>query len=186
MREHVLTHFEQHFGKTRELLLSREGIDVWAWPDPDDPSSVILATVGMSGRDPHVPADTLRTGPAPRTELMMVALREDARAVAMLLRDVADYPAARRTFVHWWHTLPAGRPLKPGSPLSSLLLTFPEFGGADFATFQADAKRVDVLWAVPISEPERALFAARGVDALEDALEEHAAPVADLMRPSVV
>jgi hypothetical protein len=186
VRASVKKHFQRHLGVGARKVIAGGGVDVVMWPDPDDPDTVVLATVGMAARAQHLPKEASCPSAKPRTESVMYSRKDSVRDAAALLEDLAEYPAREQTFLHWWHALPLGRAIALGSGLSSVFLSFPDFMSSEFATFTAERKRVDILWVIPISEAERKVFDARGANKLEELLESKEVPLADFARASTV
>lgn len=170
----VHQHLATHLGGPGQRVLSRDGVHVYRWAVPDDPDVEMLATVGAS-------SSSERRG----IELALYSRADDVPPLAELLADLSAYPSREGTFLHWFHALPLGRPIVPNSGLTALYLAFPPVLGADFATLRLPGARVDIVWVIPITAAERDVFASRGADALEEALEEAAVDLADLRRASV-
>jgi len=168
----TLRHFETTLG-TGELVSSRAGVEICKWPDSSFGEGFVLATVGMAEKPL-----------ARRIELLMLCARHDVEALAQVLLDLADYSESAKPSLHWFHVLPIGRAVVPDSALVHLLLTFPPYD-SEFVTFENGGHRIDVLWVIPISEGERAIFDSKGVDALQNRLEERNVDVSDLFRSSV-
>jgi hypothetical protein len=158
-------------------------VSVFEWADPDEPDEVLLSTVGMSEVQHTVAPGMSSLVDDPRTELLMVARREDVAQLADLLIDLALYPRTHGTFLHWFHDLALGVPVRPASLLSCVFFSLPPVDGTDFSTFQVGGRRIDILWAIPISEAERRLKRERGTEALEDLIES--VDLSDLSRASV-
>ena len=166
-------HYDQHLGEPLETVAIARGVRVLAYRAPY-PEDLVLVTDGL--RDLPAP-------PAQQAiELLMLAPATQASTCAATLVDLAHYPWERDAPLHWFHVLPLGMGIVPGSPLTSVLLTMPWLGTADFFSRLGD-RRVDVVQVIPITEVERALFVARGLEALEGALEE--VDLTDLGRASV-
>lgn len=111
----------------------------------------------------------------------MLSSSAHSSACAVTLCDLAHYPSESNAALHWFHVLPLGVAIVPGSRLTSLLLTMPWIGKADFFSCKAEP-RIDIVQAIPITEAERSLFQTEGVDALEEALEDTGADLTDLYR----
>jgi hypothetical protein len=83
----------------------------------------------------------------------------DGAAAAAMLCDLAHHAREQDADLHWFRTVPLGKGVAPGSPLTSLLLTMHWFGESRFFTAKIDGERVDVFHVVPITEEERQLGA---------------------------
>jgi hypothetical protein len=185
MKQQILQHLESILGTGSQLIAASGDVEVRAWSGPGESDPRTLATVGMALKSQTVPKGKSCPSRGPRTELIMSAGSHDAPALAELLLTLAGYPKQAGSFLHWWHTLPLGRPIVPRSALTHVYLTFP-FLKSEEATFHAGKVRVDLVWVVPITDGEFALFEAKGPDALEERMEEAEVVIADLMRPSAV
>ncbi len=181
----LLDHYGQYLPSPRRLVAGGDDVRVFAWPDLDTPGSAILTTVGMSSLPQIVPTGQSCLSPEPRTELfMLISAQGLIPSLAQVLHDLAGYPRQHSTFLHWFHALPLGQPLLPGSPLSAFYFTIPPVS-APFATLSTSASRIDILWAVPISEAERLHFASHGPDSLEELFEGANLDLSDPFRPCV-
>ena len=174
----VLQHYESHLGALVDVAALHRGVRVLKFKSPFDDQELALATDGV--RDADAP-------PGQRAiEFVMLCRPTDAADVAPVLCQLAHYPREHGTTLHWFHVLPLGLGVVPGSSLTSLLLTMPWFGRSEFTTASDGDKRVDVVHVIPITEQEHELFRSSGTDALEQALEDADADLTDFRRPSVV
>jgi hypothetical protein len=168
-------HFQAHLGKRLRTIRARRGVRVLVFPSPvaDD---VVLATDGA------------RAVPGPRSqrpiELVMACRPGDVEACARLLCDLAHYPGQAGAALGGFHALPLGRSIVPRSRLTSLLLTLPWFGKAEFSSARVERRRVTVLQVIPITAAEHDLFQASGAEALEERLEDRGCDLANLRRRS--
>lgn len=180
MKQEILRHFQCFLGDNH-LVLNRDTIDVYRWPHPTNEKVVVLTTVGMATKQQVIPHGRSCVSPRPRTEIMMLSRLDDVSLLSQLMIDVSAYPKKAHSFVHWWHVIPLGHSIVPDSRLCNLFFTFPPFE-SQFATLTTEEERVDILWAIAISEDERALFETRGSDVLEQTFEEGNVYVTDLFR----
>ncbi len=181
----ILAHYGRHLPSPRRLVAGSDDLRVFAWPDLDTPGSTILTTVGMSSQPQVVPSGQSCLSPEPRTELfMLVSAQGSIPSLAQALHDLAGYPRHNSTFLHWFHALPLGQPLLPGSPLSAFYFTVPPVSAA-FSTLSTFTSRIDILWAIPISEAERLHFVSHGPDSLEELFEAADLDLSDPFRPCV-
>ena len=183
MKLDILGHFQFFLGDG-QLFSTEQNIDIYKWCPTKDENDVILATVGMAESVQFVPESRSCISSSPRTEIIARCKSRDAKLIARLLLDLANYPNKTKSFIHWWHVLHLGGAIAPDSELSSILFTFPFFD-EKFATFEIDGRRIDVVWAIPISDGELAFFESEGADALEQCMEENNTVVADLFRSTI-
>ncbi len=180
----VIDQLKVKFGQEFHLVTQDGGVQVYHWPDLQCQNKGLLCTAGMSNR---VQAAEQAHSPSvePRTELICFCLLSDAGVLAHLLIDLARYPFEHDTCLHWWHSLSLGFPIVPNSHLSAILFTFPPFN-AETNTFIINDYRVDLLWAIPITQAELRFCHDHGAQALEDLLLSSGANLADLNRNSIV
>lgn len=183
MKLNILRHFQSFFG-VNQLVLSRGGVDVYRWAHPSNKGDVVLTTVGMAKELQLIPDGKNCISSAPRTEVMMFCNPINIGSVAPLLIDIADYPKKAKSFIHWWHVLPLGGSIVPNSQLCNVFFTFPPFDGK-FATLESNDSRIDILWAIPISDGERTIFESKGTEVLEQQMEERDVVVSDFLRLSI-
>lgn len=173
----VLQHFERHLGARQGIAALHRGIRVLTFRSPFGDGEVVVATDGARSID--AAAKRAR-------EFVMLCRPEYAEAVAVVLCDLAHYAREHETSLGWFHVLPLGTGIVHGSSLTSLFLTMPWFGTAEFFTAHVDDKSVDVLHAIPTTEHERELFKSSGTDALEQALQDADVDLTDFQRDSAV
>jgi hypothetical protein len=184
-------HYEQFFGPiTQPIMHATDGqdphVDVYQFEPAADRPYWVLITGGMSDRRQCVPPE-FTDHVARRTEILLHAA-EPKPWMFHVLKGVAEMPFEERTFLHWWHTVPNGRPMTAEpSELTNFLFLPPYYEGADFDTFQLDGERVDFLWLVPITDGELSYKLTHGAEALEMLFEEaRLSPVIDEQRLSLV
>jgi len=119
---------------------------------------------------------------SPRLEFLMFS-EHDAPRLTELVTMIAyyhrDYGLGRG------HTLGLGEPWLPGSTCNSLLISTPYPLGPELELFEWDGGHVHFLWALPITEAERALKVSEGLEALEARFDSAAIEYWDPTRPSV-
>jgi hypothetical protein len=74
----------------------------------------------------------------------------------------------------------------PTSPLDALLISVPYLWGPLLQHCQLKGRHIQVLWALPIYERERAFARAHGVDELEERFENQSLDYLDPFRQPVV
>lgn len=84
------------------------------------------------------------------------------------------------------HTLPIGEAWLPGSRCEHLLVSLPYAFGPELQTCHVGDRHVEFLWLLPITEAERALKVASGVEALESRFDEVGLKYWQVDRSSVV
>lgn len=184
VKTEVLAHLTRVFGQPSQVVKAKGGVEVWMWLDPEDTQSGWLCTVGMSQKEQTVPSGQGCLSKEPRTELFCYCQPDHAEVLANILLDLARYPFEKKTFLFWWQTVSLGRALLPGSSVRGIFLSMPPFD-LNEVTFSIQGRRIDLVWVVPVTQSEMDLFASRGAEALERALEDAEADVADLFRQAV-
>jgi hypothetical protein len=163
--------------KQPQLVLNDDPVEVWEGLVGDQPT---LATVGSS-----VLTSVASKAQSVGVEFMMWSDRQHDNSLARVLVDVARYGSTAAQRLKWWQTLPLGRSIVTSSPLTHLFLTTPPLPGEQW-TLAEEAWRIDLVWVVPISAAEAALFRTKGADALDEALSRGDLDPTDLRRASVI
>jgi hypothetical protein len=141
------------------------GIEILKWDADANPEGVALyATVGASDW-PLADRD-----PDHRVEFF-VGLLPPQDAIASALAALGLYPAREGVALDHGHTVPAGKPLWPGSQMESFFVVRPR---PDFlpALELQGALHVEFLQAIPVFEPELAFKRKHGAEALLGRWEE--------------
>ncbi len=119
------------------------------------------------------------------TEFMLLSPTENPLHVE-LLAMVANLHADPRYRLCIGDTLKIGRPRLEGSASDHLLVSLPYPYGPEFEHCQVDDRHIQILWLVPITAAEAALVDDRGLEVLEQLLEDRRVNVVDPLRPSIV
>ena|SRR5687768_958332 len=101
------------------------------------------------------------------------------------LAMVAHFHADPRYAVYPGKVLNIGRPWLPGSTCTHLLVSRPFPFGPDFERCVDANLQLRLLWLMPITTSEAEFARTNGVDALEDAFEQHAVDTLDPTRVSI-
>jgi hypothetical protein len=183
-------HYKRFFGPIDSVNHSTDAkpihVDIYQFAPSDDRDYWVLVTGGMS--DLRMP---LPTDPPPYvtgySEILMY-VREPQGWMMSVMKGLAEMPFDDDTFVHWFHTVPNGKPMTAEpSELTSFLFLPPYFEEREVGEFDAGGNKVQLLMLVPITERERQYAIEHGVEALEDRLTEaKVEPVVDEKRASVV
>jgi hypothetical protein len=96
------------------------------------------------------------------TELLFYAKKAEQWLEDFLVK-LAAYPFEEHTFFAPGQTLPLAGPIVPKSQLTSLVLLEPllEHNGFKVIT-EVPGKRIEIIWALPITESERQLIISQG------------------------
>jgi hypothetical protein len=174
LHDELTARYDALFGTSASWSDDRDGIRVQRYrPRKNvmlEPTSDVFVTAGMSARSMNVP----RVDVPSRTELLVVAPPEwtkvyetgdDEFFVVDTLRTTARYPFERNTFLGANHTVPAGRPLAPQTPMCGWVLTTPLIleRPAPIATSHGD---VTLLLMTPLHAAELAFAQSSGTAAL--------------------
>jgi hypothetical protein len=184
-------HYEKFLGPITQPLMhssdqKQPHIDIYQFEPTADRPYWVLITGGMSDLRQHIPSK-FAGKVAPRAEILLHAA-EPKPWMFNVLKGLAEMPFDDETFLHWWHTVPNGKPMTAEpSELTNFLFLPPYYEGADFVTLHLDGDRVDFLWMVPITDGELSYKLKYGVEALETLFEEaHMSLVIDEKRSSLV
>jgi hypothetical protein len=145
-----------------------------------------LVTGGMSDMRQIEPVD-----PSENTSLrceILMYVTEPQQWMFSVLKDLAEMPFEESTYLHWWHTVPNGKPMttRP-SLLTSFFFLPPYFEQNGFDSLMLEGDPVDFLWMIPITEKEREYAINNGSLQLEKKIEEfNLSPVVDEARKSII
>lgn len=163
-------HYERFFGPLDQRIFHSVDdkpvhIDVYQFAPTKHRPYWTLVTGGMSNeRQGFRDDEGVRSA---RTEIIMY-VREPQGWMFHDLKVLAEFPFVEDTFLHWWHTVPIGRPIdRKKSQLSAYFFLPPYFENPAFSELEIDGDKVDFLWMQPISEAERAFAQAKGSEELE-------------------
>lgn len=184
-------HYKRHLGKLDQPVMHSTDdnavhVDIYQFAPTRRRDYWTLVTGGMSDQPQQIPAK-FRRALASRTELMMY-VRKPAAWMFSVLKGLAAYPFESDSYVHWYHTIPNGKPMtaKP-SLLSSWLIIPPIFEKQTFDALKLGRNRVNFLWVIPITEAERAFATQHGSEALQQVMASRSFnPVVNERRKSLV
>ena len=117
----------------------------------------------------------------------MAVSRADDPVMLLRLGMIAHYqagPESNRLGVG--HLLPIGEGWVEGSPLDAILFSVPYLWGPRLEHCLLRSRHVQVIWAIPIYDAERAFAREHGADALEQRFEATGFDYLDPFRPSVL
>lgn len=185
-------HYKRFFGPLDQPLQHSTNnkpfhIDIYQFAPFDDREHWTLITGGMSDARMPIPDDAPQhiTG---YSEIFMYG-REPQPWMFDVLKGLAEMPFVDDTYLHWFHTIPNGKPMtaKP-SLLTSFLLLPPYFEEQAFGqSFLVGGNQVQPLMLIPITEAERQFAMENGVEALEERFESGGFdPIIDESRASFV
>jgi hypothetical protein len=181
-------HYERFFGPMEDAVMDSTDfktphIDIYQFSPRGDREFWTLVTGGMSDlRQPRIPE-----GMHPRAELFLYASQPEPWMFDVL-KGLAEMPFDDDTYIHWWHTVPNGKPMtaKP-SLLTNFFFLPPKMEEPAFNTLAIDGDPVDMLWMVPITDSERTFKVAHDGYALEDLFDEQQlSPIINESRSSLV
>jgi hypothetical protein len=146
-------------------------IDIYQFDARQDHDWWTLVTGGMSDNTQFVP-DGYPEYVSKRLEILMY-VEEPKPWMFDVLKGLAEMPLEEKTFLHWWHTVPNGKPMTAEpSLLTNFFFLPPYFEEPKFDSLHLDGEKVDFLWMIPITEAEREYAIQNGGQALEELFEE--------------
>lgn len=146
-------------------------VDVYQFAPTEERPFWTLITGGMSDIQQIAPEDC-EEHQAARAEILMYVPAPQGW-MFNVLKGLAEMPFDDKTHLHWWHTVPNGRPMTANpSLLTSYFFMPPYVEDEEFGSLQLDGDAVDFLWMVPITEAEREFAVTHGSQALEDRMRE--------------
>lgn len=184
-------HYERFLGPINKPVfhstdLKFPHIDIYQFEPHGDRNYWTLITGGMSDAKQNFP-DGKPKYIADRAEILMY-VREPQGWMFNVLKGLAEMPFDDNTFLHWWHTVPNGKPMtaKP-SLLTNFFFLPPYFEQEDFNTMHIDGDRVDFLWLIPITDSELQYKREHGGQALEDLMSKiEMSPIVNEDRQSII
>ncbi|MCG6155072.1 suppressor of fused domain protein [Rubinisphaera margarita] len=161
-------------------------IDIYQFEPTEERPYWTLITGGMSDQRQIQPEDCAEHM-SPRSEIMMY-VTEPKPWMFDVLKGLAEMPFDHDTFLHWWHTVPNGKPMTAEpSELTSYFFVPPYFEAVEFGDLKIEDDLVDVLLLIPITDSERAYARQHGSQAFEKLIEKvDLSPVVDESRTSIV
>jgi len=159
-------------------------IDIYQFAPSPERLFWTLATSGMSFEPQFVPDDSELSG---RTELIMYV--PDVKGwMISVLKGLAEMPFDEKTFLHWHHTVPNGKPMTvEPSLLTSFFFMPPYFEDPPFSRLVINEEPIDILWLFPITEDEREYAVQNGGKALETLIfENEISQIVDESRASII
>jgi len=117
------------------------------------------------------------------TEFILCTAVDDPRAVELLAMTVFYHRGGK---LGLGHTVPLGDPWMEGSTCDHFLVSLPYPFGPDLEIAHVGDRHVEFLWLLPITEAERNLKVADGLEALESRFEEVGLRYWEVDRTSVV
>ncbi len=185
------SHYQQFFGALKHPVMHSTDlkpvhIDIYQFEPTSGRPFWTLISGGMSNDRQIEPVDCDERM-STRAEIMMY-VQEPQGWMFNVLKGLAEMPFDNDTCLHWWHTVPNGKPMtaKP-SLLTSYFFSPPYFEPQGFTDFHLDGDRVDFLWMIPITEAERKFAIKQGSRNLEQKMiEVELSPIVDETRKSIV
>ena len=185
-------HYTKYFGPLDRLVhhstdVKPVHIDVYQFAPYKDREHWTLITGGMS--DARMPLPDSAGSHITGYSEIFIYVRGPANWMISVLKGLAEMPFVDQTYLHWFHTVPNGKPMTvQPSLLTSFLLLPPYYEERPFSDgFVIDGHEVQPLMLIPITEAEREFAIEHGVEALEERFDAaEFAPVVDEERQSVV
>jgi hypothetical protein len=185
------SHYQRFFGPLSEPVMHSTDvrpvhIDIYQFAPTEERPFWTLITGGMSDRRQNVPADA-GSHIAPRAEILMY-VRKPEHWMFAVLKGLAEMPFDDDTYLHWYHTVPNGKPMTARvSQLTSFFFLPPYFEEDGFDSLIVEGDRVHILMLLPITEAEREYAMQHGSQALEEVMSSSDFdPVVDEERSSLV
>ena len=116
-------------------------------------------------------------------EFVICTASAEDRAVELLAMTVFYHRGGK---LNLGHTVPIGEPWLSGSECNHLLVSLPYPFGPDLQTCHVGDRHVEFLWLLPITEAERNLKVASGLEALESRFDAVGLKYWQIDRDSVV
>jgi hypothetical protein len=103
------------------------------------------------------------------------------------LKWLAELPFEEKTFLHWWTSVNATKPLGGSSNFTGVFFIPPYFEKREFRALLVEKDNVDFLCSIPITDKEMAYKQQYGGYALEDLMKKaELDPILDMQRKSLV
>jgi len=120
------------------------------------------------------------------TELLFYSREQSLWAIELLVK-LSAYPLDYNEPFAPGDTLPLAGPIRPNSKLSSLLLLEPFLEHPSFRFMDIVGKKVEILWALPITERERELISSGNSFNFDELISHHQFPsLLDLNRDTLI
>lgn len=153
---HYVSYLRVPFDIHERQILDKTAIGVYEFNPKPKRQFWTYLTSGMSekGQSPSSKKEIF-------TELLFYSREQSFWAVEFLVR-LSSYPFEYNEPFAPRDTLPLAGPIRPDSKLTSLLLLEPFLEHPGFQFIDIISKKVEILWALPITERERELIISGG------------------------
>ena len=168
-------HYRRFLGNFGEQVMhstdfKKVHIDVYTFSPTATRPFYTLLTGGMSDVRQNIPEKYSRL--APRAEILTY-VRNPQGWMYNVLKGLAEMPSEDNTFLHWYHTVPNGKPMTANpSELSAFFFVPPYLEAKGFNPMLVDGDRTDFLVMIPITIPEMNFKKEHGAEALLKVFDE--------------
>ena len=154
--KHYVLYLRVPFDIHERQILDKTAIGVYEFNPKPKRQFWTYLTSGMSEKGQNPPSKKEIF-----TELLFYSREQSFWAVELLVR-LSSYPFEYNEPFAPGDTLPLAGPIRPNSKLTSLLLLEPLLEHSGFQFMDISVKKVEILWALPITERERELIISGG------------------------
>ncbi len=169
-------HYEEFFGPITEPVVHSidskvPHIDIYQFAPHGERDFWTLITGGMSDEPQFLP-DSVPEYVTGRTEIMMY-VRQPEGWMFNVLKGLAGMPFDDLTFLHWWHSVPNGKPMTvQPSGLTNFLFLPPYHEDDGFDELKIGDTKIHILWLVPITDAELKYKLDHGAEALLEVFDD--------------
>lgn len=184
----LVAHFEQFLGPIASGWMKDSSgeqlpFQVVRYAHGPDVGSVAYSTLGLSRR-----TFAAKDGTGVRQELVILATKSlPVEYVLNVVRDVAASMAERNHALRQGEVLGPVPPPVPRSAMVAVYAALPVYFDDSFATHvSASGEQVELVWVVPVTQPEAQFVRSHGWEAFEDLLADQDPDLVDVFRAEMV
>lgn len=170
------THYERFIGPMANEVMHSTNvkpvhIDVYTFKPSSARPYYTLLTGGMSDLRQNIPVKFSNL--SPRAEIMTYA-HEVKGWMQNVLKGLAEMPWDDNTFLHWYHSVPNGKPMTAEpSELTAFFFVPPYREDQNFNPMIVEGDKVDFLVMIPITQRELNFKREHGAKALIDVFDQN-------------
>jgi hypothetical protein len=169
-------HYEKFIGKISDEVMHSTDVkpvhvDIYTFPPAEKRPYYTLLTGGMSDVRQNIPAKFPHL--SPRAEILTYVSKPQGW-MYNVLKGLAEMPSDDNTFLHWYHSVPNGKPMTAvPSELTAYFFVPPYLEDQGFNPMIVGGEKTDFLVLVPITNQELNFKREHGANGLLDKFDQN-------------